>query len=603
MTASLSSLAQGVYRVRAGLDPAMFRVANRWSLDLSKGASDAQRGSNTLLQVADLFKNNKELAGNQQAKLNILEALHIDPRMLFLLDQGVEKMRDLMAETKRHGELTDTQIAQAFALQHAYAGLTQSLGGLSNAIGAEMSVALTLMLLKMSEWIDKLRETPGALDAVKTGVEVLGAAIGLSLTGAIIRLMARLLKLGSTKIFGALTLGELFTSPGFSIFPEKKTDEQLRKEREESGKGIEPDWLQQHFNRAWDWLGLPHAGGPRAPSRTGPASENDRNYNFGNMRAQGGGWQTFGSAEEGVQATAANLRDYQNKGFNTVRKIVTRWAPPNENDTEKMISQATALMGVGENEPLDLANAETLRKMTEAMIRGEHGGALPRGASQGVISRALGGYGMGGGAAAVDSMLRLSGLGAASPAVKSFLKSGGAGLDPSSAAWCAAFVNSSLAMQGIAGSGTNVATSFEKWGGGVSAEQMRRGDVMVEPRGLGPGQQGGHVGMATGRTQVNPDTGETELEMISGNRSGGHDVGTDWVPESQTMIRRAPAVPTAATPAEGATPGPQSWNLNSSHHVVLDIRGAPKGARTEMAKAEGPATTEVRVQYSMDNLS
>jgi hypothetical protein len=86
----------------------------------------------------------------------------------------------------------------------------------------------------------------------------------------------------------------------------------------------------------------------------------------------------------------------------------------------------------------------------------------------------------------------------------------------------------------------------------------RKGDVVIPPRGHGPGEVGGHVGMATGRLRINPQTGEPEVEIISGNRGPGHDVRTDWVPESSTMVRRgyAPAVPEIA-PAEGGAAGPQ----------------------------------------------
>jgi uncharacterized protein (TIGR02594 family) len=118
--------------------------------------------------------------------------------------------------------------------------------------------------------------------------------------------------------------------------------------------------------------------------------------------------------------------------------------------------------------------------------------------------------------------------------IKRYLATGGAGMNPAKTAWCAAFVNATLKMAGIEGSGSNVATSFLTKGERVVTEPQR-GDVVVEPRGREPGQVGGHVGMATGRTRQNP-RGGYEFEVVSGNLSNR--VGREWVPAQSTHVRR-----------------------------------------------------------------
>jgi hypothetical protein len=351
------------------------------------------------------------------------------------------------------------------------------------------------------------------------------------------------------------------------------------------------------------------------------ASENEANFNYGNLHAKGGapGWQRFRNPAEGILAEANLLNRYQAEGNDTLRKMITKLSPPGENDTEGMIKRASEFLNIDPEKRLDLNNdLPLMRRVVEAMFRNEHGGKLPSGLSSGAISSALGGFGSGSTSGAVDAMTKFSGLGGNSAEVKGFLKAGGSKLDPGSAAWCAAFVNSSLALQGIPGSGGDTATSFEKWGQDVRRGWMsQKGDVIVESRGHGPGEVGGHVGMATGQVRTNPQTGETEVEMISGNRGTGHNVGTDWVPESSAMIRRGyapatpetplgPPIPTAAEPAAGsagAAGGPQSMNLDSSHRVEVAFVNAPPGMRSGLTKSEGPAEVAVRTHYSMDNLS
>ena len=121
--------------------------------------------------------------------------------------------------------------------------------------------------------------------------------------------------------------------------------------------------------------------------------------------------------------------------------------------------------------------------------------------------------------------------------IREYLKNGGHGLDPATTAWCADFINSSLSQAGIKGSGSDVANSFQKWGSSVDdPNSVRKGDVLVEHRGLGADETGGHVGMSTGKTRVTKD-GRTQIEMLGGNQSNS--VSTKWTDADKLMIRRA----------------------------------------------------------------
>ncbi len=139
--------------------------------------------------------------------------------------------------------------------------------------------------------------------------------------------------------------------------------------------------------------------------------------------------------------------------------------------------------------------------------------------------------------------------------INSFLKQGGIDIDAARTAWCAAFVNSSLQQVGIDGSGSLLANSFQNWGNQIDPSQVLRGDVLLKTNGLSALQPGGHVGFATGATRI--FNGQSQLEMLSGNYSGG--VGTGWFNAVDLQVRRATeasdALASLAASSTGATQG------------------------------------------------
>lgn len=83
---------------------------------------------------------------------------------------------------------------------------------------------------------------------------------------------------------------------------------------------------------------------------------------------------TFRTPEDGIRATARNLLTYQRQhGLDTVRDIVSRWAPPSENDTGAYVQQVARALGVKAGERLDLSDPSTLERLTTAIIQYENG--------------------------------------------------------------------------------------------------------------------------------------------------------------------------------------------------------------------------------------
>ncbi|MES2711175.1 MAG: structural protein [Pseudomonadota bacterium] len=83
----------------------------------------------------------------------------------------------------------------------------------------------------------------------------------------------------------------------------------------------------------------------------------------------------FTSHEFGIRALASLLITYQDRHkLNTVRGIISRWAPSNENNTSAYIAAVARRVGMGADDPVDLHRYAHLRPLVEAIIAHECAG-------------------------------------------------------------------------------------------------------------------------------------------------------------------------------------------------------------------------------------
>jgi len=99
--------------------------------------------------------------------------------------------------------------------------------------------------------------------------------------------------------------------------------------------------------------------------------------NPGNLRPVGGntGFQQFTSPEEGIAAADKNLKIYGEKhGINTLRGVISRWAPPTDkNDTESYINTVAKKIGLDPNQQIDLSDPVQRHIISGAMFTVEKG--------------------------------------------------------------------------------------------------------------------------------------------------------------------------------------------------------------------------------------
>ncbi|NCA80598.1 MAG: structural protein [Sphingobacteriia bacterium] len=93
-----------------------------------------------------------------------------------------------------------------------------------------------------------------------------------------------------------------------------------------------------------------------------------------NGREQDSSFCVFKSPEYGIRALAKLLQNYQTLyGLNTPRKIISRYAPPNENQTQAYIQSVALQLGIQPDSVVDLTHEGTLMVFIKAIIRFENG--------------------------------------------------------------------------------------------------------------------------------------------------------------------------------------------------------------------------------------
>jgi hypothetical protein len=129
-----------------------------------------------------------------------------------------------------------------------------------------------------------------------------------------------------------------------------------------------------------------------SPKSPPPANSSGTNqFNVGNLRpvGQSTGFQQPASYEEGIRAMDKNLEVYGTKHkINTLRGVISRYAPASENDTEGYIKFIAQRTGLDPNQEIDLTNPAVRHVITGPMILMEKGGKNIFGSKSAVQTKA-----------------------------------------------------------------------------------------------------------------------------------------------------------------------------------------------------------------------
>lgn len=117
----------------------------------------------------------------------------------------------------------------------------------------------------------------------------------------------------------------------------------------------------------------------------GTQTRGERNNNPGNLRKSNATWEgmsneqtdsafvQFTTPDYGIRALGKLLQNYYKAGYDTVRKIINRYAPSSENDTSSYVSHVSSLIGADPDQHIDLTDITTLQALVSAIITHENG--------------------------------------------------------------------------------------------------------------------------------------------------------------------------------------------------------------------------------------
>lgn len=602
---ALENLGGKLHGAAWGRDAEAIAVFKEFGVAVRTSTGDVRKADEVLPEIADKIKGLKD--PYQQAALATALFGDAGRELLPYLRDGREGIDRFNTTVKKYS----VESSKAFqdgsrSFEEAQRTMELSARDFGATLARDLFPGLTHATEKSTELLDRLKEMPGVMSAIEIGGGALATLFGVTLVAAIGKFLA-----AAGGITGAVVTGVGAAGWATDRFIEQKTGRGLPFSGTPFDIGIAARRLWNGVER---WLGpdKPGAAGAAAgawdagPKQGTRAAPNDALNNWASIRGPGG-WEHYGSAGEGVQAVDKLLRGgrsgkmYLGGGNNTLRGIISKWAPGSENDTGLLISRAERMMGITADTPIDPNDRETMRRLVTTMIANEHGGVLPPSLAQGTIDGALG-FGGGSVGGSVDQMIALSG--GRGTELRRYLADpkGVVARDPDLGKWCAEFVNAYLQHAGVPGTGSLWAPDFAKWGEGVDPTKARKGDVLLNT-------DRAHVGVSTGRTRVNPQTGAIELEEISSNSLGPNGEllnlpGLRW--RSDVEVRRSRELAAAqgiGEPGSGPSyvPGAngEAGNGDTSHEVTLRFVNPPPNMRADVTRADGPATLGLSLGKAM----
>lgn len=111
----------------------------------------------------------------------------------------------------------------------------------------------------------------------------------------------------------------------------------------------------------------------------GIRNNNPGNLKYGEFAVQngavgkdGGGFAVFDSMQAGIAATLQLLRSYVSRGYDTIRTIISRWAPTGDNNTAAYIAAVAKRLGISADQKL---SGDNLAGVAQSIFSHENGTA------------------------------------------------------------------------------------------------------------------------------------------------------------------------------------------------------------------------------------
>ena len=298
-----------------------------------------------------------------------------DAKLLQITDQQARQWQDFNVQLDYSGQ----SIRNAFV--RGVGPLTPQLSKLSDALAG--AIDTVLQSPELGKWIDGLAG----------GIERFGNYLASpEFTKDVDSFMAQIKDMGLT-IDNVIKFLKGETINGWMKSSEDSANSAADWIKDKTGfdtRSVGPA-VNNFFSGSWEKIKNAFSSGDITPVDSTPADVKakgrtiaDRFNNPGNLRAapgyetsntKSGNFAVFPTLDEGVLAATKQLQIYGQRGTNTVRDIVSKWAPSNENNTEEYIRHVVRSTKFNENEKLNLNDPYVLAKLISAMASKEGAGS------------------------------------------------------------------------------------------------------------------------------------------------------------------------------------------------------------------------------------
>lgn len=413
LTGGLKSLGDTMEDALFGRNQNAVLLLNKIGVGIHKtadGSIDAARGFKDIATYIASIKN-AQVQGLVARQFGLEGALPLLRKGAAGIEEYQRKIADFGGVSTKAG----IDAAEQFGLQLNY--LSAAGNGLKIAIGSAILPVMQPMIeqftkfislnreavgLKIGEWAQRLGQWLTETDFSKAGEEMLkiGRAIAYIVEN-IADLIAALSKLKTSpkKYFlggvprmlfdmltddpskpGARESGGKIKPAGRAALPDDAVASNAQADAKARAEYANASPEEKKKIRAVTGLSFPDA--PRGI----------RNNNPGNLRQWGNtarvdGYASFPTPEAGLAAMIKNLQLQQSKhGLNTISGIISKWAPPEENNTAAYIAAMEKQTGFKANQPLDLNDRKTVAPLVSGIIKQEGNSA---GFSKSMIDEAV----------------------------------------------------------------------------------------------------------------------------------------------------------------------------------------------------------------------
>lgn len=358
----VSGLSQSITDLHAtGSVSPLLLLFQRMNIALTDGEGKARKYTDLFKDLGDHLRQY-----NRADAFNLARAAGLSDSTFNLIIQERAERDRLLATAEANNKVTEDTVRQAAKLQEEWREIGQEAKGVWQTVSTNLAPAIQSTIDGSKSFVADVKSLVPALQPIVDTFK--------TISGYVDSIAAKFPTLSG--------FAKTVASPGsFIIDTIKKLAEAKRQVDADAAKPKQTTFFQQGLSPRQGVID--RGGGVQASGAA--ARNNPGNLRFANQpgATNTGGFASFPTLAQGIQQANRQLDLYSQRGLNTISKIISKWAPSNENDTATYIAQISKFLGKGANEEL---SAQDRQKLLQGIFNKEGSNKV----SPEVISSSLG---------------------------------------------------------------------------------------------------------------------------------------------------------------------------------------------------------------------